>query len=210
MLNNKIFKWLSIAVVAAVFILLAVFVLSKCGGRRSQSEGEIPELSAGEKLPNSLYGNFYYSGPPPFPEFELDEPFPKIPEKMMIYKIIPPKQLTEEDAYHIAEKYFDMPSDAVFRKSNLSYRLKTKTHLFNVYHTTGFFSFNKFEEYWEKHSRDRKDFPSDEQCQKIATEYLESRGLLPDNASSGKVTNNISSGKMSVGFGMVINGYRSY
>ncbi len=196
---------LLIVVSVGLVVAAGVFLLNHRSNEAPDSVRQYPELEPGEKVPNSMFGNLGFPGSPP--QFEFEGPFPQIPEKMLIYKIIPAKEFTPADARQLAQKYFNVPPDAEFHELSVYYSLKTRRHVFHLHPKTGFLSFDKLEEAMEKHS---KDFPSDDECIRIATEYLESRGLLPDGAVLGGVTDNTSCGRMSVGFGRLINGYKSW
>ncbi|MHC4309109.1 MAG: hypothetical protein ACYSSN_04115, partial [Planctomycetota bacterium] len=63
----------------------------------------------------------------------------------------------------------------------------------------------------EKLSEDRKDYPSDEECIRIATEYLKERSLLPEEAYLVGVYNYIKPvGAMNVSFSRKIGQYKSW
>jgi mRNA-degrading endonuclease RelE of RelBE toxin-antitoxin system len=132
---------------------------------------------------------------------------------MIVYKIIRPQNITEAYVREVAEKCFGMPPDAKIAvpegSSNL-YRLRTDKYLFRFESDTGFFSIYKYTKARQKQSRDRKDFPSDEECEKIATEYLKERGLLPEDAYLRGVGDSTSSRVMSVAFGKKIDGYKGW
>jgi len=134
-----------------------------------------------------------------------------MPEQMMVYKVKRPENITDAYAREIARKYFDLPADArLTRSSGMGlYWLKTSTHRFELEPRTGFFNLRKLK--WpESWDFKKEDYPSSAECLRIATEYLKRRNLLPEDASPGNVVDNTSSGKMSVGFGRIIDGYKSW
>jgi len=211
MQKSWIVKWILIAVLASVLILLIVFAFYKNGSEINQSGQDYPVLAKDEKLPD-----IGWSGPWPGLVFEFEEPLPEMPDKMIVYRIVYPDQNNITEAYvrELAEKYFDMPKDALLTRSSprpggsALFKLKTQTHLFVFDPDTGFFDIHKYEKARQKRSRDRKDFPSDEECKKIATDYLKGRGLFEDNAYGPSIVDNTSSGVMSVGFGQMVGTYK--
>jgi len=181
---------------------------------QSKSETEYQELDPNEKLSDISFGWSRPPGPAGPLKFKFVGRFPKVPDKMLVYKIVRPENITEAYVRELAEKYFDMPKDAKLSRSGGSlnlYWLKTHTHLFEFFPRTGFFNILKYKKAREKLSEDRKDYPSDEECKKIATEYLKERGLLPEDAYLGGVSDiNIESvGAVSVWFGRMIGQYKS-
>jgi len=194
---------------AVTFCIIAVFVFFPADGDTSvEHEKEYPVLEPNEKLPDVSFGWH------PYPEymklvFEFDGPFPKMPDKMLVYRIIRPKNVTEAYVRELAQKYFDMPTDAVFRRDEPYCNLDTNAYNFMFQAHNGFFSILKHRKARKKLSEDRKDYPSDEECRKIATEYLKKRGLLPEDAYLyGVFDVNIESvGAMQVSFGRKIGQY---
>jgi hypothetical protein len=210
---------LPIGVVTAVFISAVVFFLSQ--EEETIPEGELsypvdeseypyPLLEPNEKLYDVSSG--WYRAPGRKLVFEFDGPFPKMPDKMLLYKIIRPKNVTEAYVRELAQKNFDMPTDAVFRRNGPYYKLKTETYILQFDSATGFFNIFKYRKAREKLSEDRKDYPSDEECRRIATEYLKGRNLLPEDAYLSSVTDvNIESvGAISLWFGRKIGKYECW
>jgi hypothetical protein len=209
--KNWIVKCVLIVALVSVLIVLVVVSSYKSGSEISQSEKDYPMLDPNEKLPDELW-----PGPWPGLVFEFEGTFPKMPDKMLVYKIVypDPNKFTEAYVRELAEKSFDMPKDAIFAKSGPKpggtaiYWLETQTHLFEFDPDNGFFDFYKYENARKKLSSDRKDFPSDEECKKIATDYLKSRGLFEDNTYGPSIFDNTRSGVMSVGFGQMVGTYK--
>ncbi|MHC4110108.1 MAG: hypothetical protein ACYSUY_03480 [Planctomycetota bacterium] len=71
---------------------------------------------------------------------------------------------------------------------------------------------NQYEKARKKLSEDRKDYPSDEECKRIAIEYLKKRGLLPEDTYLSSVSDvNIEAvGAISVCFGRKIGKYKCW
>jgi len=166
-------------------VIVTVFVISGDDVTTIESRSDYPVLDRGEKLPD-ISIDWYRPNPPGGPlKFKFVGSFPKVPKRILVYKVLRPKNVTEADVRELAEKYFDMPKDAEMSRSGGSinlYWLETDTHLFEFFPRTGFFNILKHEKMRKKLSEDRKDYPSDEECKKIATEYLKERGLLPEDA----------------------------
>ncbi|UCE36658.1 MAG: hypothetical protein JSW00_14240, partial [Thermoplasmata archaeon] len=208
-----IFKKICLLVGLAVVICSAIAVVLFLSGddvTTTQSEADYPLLEPNEKLPNITIG---WPGFWPGLVFEFEGPFPEMPDKMMVYKIVypDPNKFTEAYVRELAEKYFDMPKNAKMLMPGgplYLHWLKTDMHLFELEARTGFFNIQKYEKARKKRSEDRKDFPSDEECKKIATDYLKSRGLFEDNAYGPSIVDNTSSGVMSVGFGQMVGKYK--
>lgn len=197
--------------VPAVVICSLIVVLSIIGEddvTTTESESEYPVIDRSEKLPD-ISIDWYRPNPPGGPlKLKFVGSFPEVPKRMLVYKVLRPKNVTEADVRELAEKYFDMPKDAKLTRSSprpggsALYWLDTQVHLFEFDPDTGFFNILKYRKAREKLSEDRKDYPSDEECKKIATEYLKERDLLPEDAYLGGVSGvNIGSvGAMSVWF----------
>jgi hypothetical protein len=181
-----------------------------------QSEAKYSTLDRNEKLPDISFGWRRY--PDTKLVFEFDGPFPKMPDKMLLYKILRPQNVTEAYVRELAERYFDIPTDAKLTRSTprpgglALYWLKTQAYLFEFDPDYGFFNIFKYEKAREKLSEDRKDYPSDEECRRIGTEYLKKRGLLPEDTYLSNVSDvNIKSyGAISVCFGRKIGKYKCW
>ena len=206
---RKIFLTVGLVVVICS-VIVVVLILSGDDVTPIESRSDYPVLDRNEKLPDVSFG--WYRHPDRKLVFEFDGPFPKMPDKMLVYKIIRPQNITEAYVRELAEKYFDMPTDAAFRRNEPYYKLKTETYLFRFDSSTGFFSILKYEKARKKLSEDRKDYPSDEECRRIATEYLKKRGLLPEDTYLSNVSDvNIESvGAISVCFGRMIGKYKCW
>ena len=207
--RKNIFLSAGLAVVVCISVA-SFLILSNGDTARGPQEVQYPELAPGEKLPDTGAG--WYSRPGPEPRvFEFDGPFPKMPSKMLVYKIVRPENITEAYVRKFAQKYFDMPDDAEFRQQGHFYNLTTQSHNFVFTSSWGFFKIRKYEKARDKLSEDRKDYPSDEECKKIATEYLKERGLLPEDAYLSGMADNISwSGAMCVWFERTIGEYKTW
>lgn len=192
---------------------IAVLMLFRDDGITNQSEAEYPVLDSNEKLSDISFGWYRPLGVDL--KFEFVGRFPKVPDRMLLYKILRPQNVTESYVRELAEKYFDMPKDAKMSRSGGSlnlYWLKTDTHLFEFFPRTGFFNIVKYKKARKKLSEDRKDYPSDEECKRIGTEYLKKRGLLPEDTYLSSVSDiNIESfGAISVCFGRKIGKYKCW
>jgi len=207
--RKNIFLSAGLAVVVCISVA-SFLILSNGDTAGGPQEVQYPELAPGEKLPDTGAG--WYSRPGPEQRvFEFDGPFPKMPSKMLVYKTVRPENITEAYVRELADKYFEMPDDAEFRQNGRYYKLKTGVHILQFDSSTGFFNIFKYEKARDKLSEDRKDYPSDEECKKIATEYLKERGLLPEDAYlSGMADNISSSGAMSVWFERTIGKYKTW
>ncbi|HIJ53005.1 MAG TPA: hypothetical protein HPP66_07600 [Planctomycetes bacterium] len=167
-----------------------------------ESKFPYPVIDSNEKLEDiSIY--WYRRHPYRRPlKLEFVGHFPKVPDKMLLYKIILQKNVTEAYIRELAEKHFDMPTDAVYRRDVSYYHLNTDAYNFMYQAHNGFFRIFKHKKARENLSEDRKDYPSEEECIRIATEYLKERDLLPEYAYLGGVSGiNIGSiGAMEVWF----------
>ena len=201
--------WLPVCLVVVICsLVVVVLILSGDDVTTTESESEYPLLEPNEKLPDISIGWRRY---PEYMKivFEFDGPFPKMPDKMIVYRIIRPQNITEAYVRELAQKYFDMPTDAAFRRSGNYFNLDTNAYNFMFQAHNGFFSIFKHRKARKKLSEDRKDYPSNEECKRIATEYLKERGLLPEDAYLyGVFDVNIESvGAMQVSFGRKIGQY---
>ena len=209
---------------SAVVIMAVVFFLSQDKETMpeqewsypvDESEYPYPTLEHNEKLPDISFG-WHRSDPPSGPlKYEFVGSFPKVPDKMLLYKIIRPQKVTDSYVRELAEKYFDIPKDAKMSRSGGSlnlYWIKTDTHLFEFFPRTGFFNILKYRKARKKLTEDRKDYPSDEECIKIATDYLKERNLLPEDTYLSNVSDvNIESvGAISVCFQRMIGKYKCW
>jgi hypothetical protein len=142
--------------------------------------------------------------------FKYNGPFPKTPSKMLIFKIIP-QNITDEYVKDLAEKHFGISKETPLRRPGSGiYWLRTATHLFELEQRTGFFNILKLKEKGIRYSKNREDYPTDEECKKIAAEFIKSRGLLEMDMYFRRIVDNTSSGVMSVAFGRIINGYKTW
>lgn len=199
-------KRLSIGVLAVVFVSLLILALLHYGSSRTESD---EALEPPEKLPDTFqFTNFPFGKP----SFEFEGPFPKMPDKMMVYKVIPPENITEAYARELAQKYFGIPADAKLRRSSSLglYWLKTSTHRFQLDPSNGFFNVRKIKSP-DPRTATKEDYPTEEESKRIAIEYLKKHNLLPDDSSfSGVIDNTQGSGVMSVGFRRIIDGYKTW
>ena len=216
-----------VGLVAAVVIIAVVFFLSHDKETIPEQEWSFPvdesEYPYPTLEPNEMLYDFseYWYRNPSYKKiaFEFDGPFPKMPDKMLLYKIIRPKNITEAYVRELAEKKFDMPTDAKLSRSSprpgggaALFWLKTDAYLFELDPRTGFFNIVKYRKARKKLSEDRKDYPSDEECIKIATDYLKERNLLPEDTYLSNVSDvNIESvGAISVCFQRMIGKYKCW
>ncbi|MHC4545294.1 MAG: flagellar basal body-associated FliL family protein [Planctomycetota bacterium] len=207
--NKKLVTW----IVAGVFVLMCiagvVFFFFK-EEAIPEPEGPYPALARGEKIVDALSGGLAFPGPKR--DFKYDGPFPKNPSWMLVYKIVP-QNVTDDYVRDLAEKHFGIPRDTPLTRSNAVglYWLRTDTHRFRLEPGTGFFTFQKLQEKGTRHSKNRKDYPSDEECKKIAAEFIKSRGLLEKGMYlTQRVVSTTSVGSMTVSFGRIINGYKMW
>lgn len=199
-------------------VIVVVLILSGDDITTTQSEVKYPVLDRNEKLPDISFGWHRPNRPGGPLKFEFVGRFPEVPDRMLVYKIIRPENITEVYVRELAERYFDIPTDAKLTRSTprpgglALYWLKTQAHLFEFDPDYGFFNIFKYEKAREKLSEDRKDYPSDEECRRITTEYLKKRGLLPEDTYLSNVSDvNIKSyGAISVCFGRKIGKYKCW
>ncbi len=207
--TRKIIWWIFGLVVLVVGIIVTIALFPRGETITIEYDEQYPELDPNERLPDTSFG---WGRPGGFnPKFEFDGSFPEMPEKMLVYKTVPPKNVTEAYVRELAQNYFDMPTDAGFNRNGRYYKLKTEAYIFQFDSSTGFFNIFKYEEARAKLSKDRKDYPTNEECKRIAREYLKERGLLPEDAYlSGLTDCNINSvGAMCVWFARTIDGYKT-
>lgn len=197
------------AVVLGILALLILLIAISISRLERPSKEYSQQL---EKLP---YTFDFGTSPHPNPSIiGFDGPFPKMPYEMMVYKVVHPNNITEAYVRELAQKHFGMPADAnMTRSSGLGlYWLNSSTHRFEVDPKTGSFNIHKLEEKGTRYSKNREDYPSDEECKKIAAEFIKSRGLFEAGMYLGKrvVDNTKGSGVMSLGFGQNISGYKKW
>ncbi len=208
--RKKVIKGIVAAVLATLCICGITLFLSQEEETIPEPEGPYPALAPGEKIVDTLSDTLEYAWMKG--DFKYDGTFPKMPSWMLIYKIVPPHNITDDYVKDLAEKHFGIPRDTPLRKPGLGlYWLRTATHLFELDSRTGFFNIIKLEEKGTSYSKNRADYPSDEECNKIAAEFVKSRGLLEDGMYlKERIVDIPSSGGMSVAFGRIINGYRTW
>ena len=132
--NWKIVFWMA-GLITVTCCVIAVFVFFPADDDISvEHEREYPVLEPNEKLFDFSAGWYRYPGRKLV--FEFDGPFPKMPDKMLVYRIIRPKNITEAYVRELAERYFDMPTDSKLTRSSprpagsALYCIKTQSHLF--------------------------------------------------------------------------------
>ncbi|MHC4691466.1 MAG: hypothetical protein ACYS67_01905 [Planctomycetota bacterium] len=203
--NKKVVTWLIAAVLAILCIAGVVLFFSK-EDKIPEPQGPYPALAPGEKIVNTLSAGLAFRGPRR--NFKYDGPFPKNPSWMLVYKVVP-KNITDDYVKDLAEKYFDIPRDTPLRRPGAGlYWLETSTHLFELESRTGFFNIVKLKKKGTSYSKNRKDYPSDEECKKIAEEFIKSRGLFEEGMYFKHIWSGPSSGGLMVRFGRIINGYK--
>ena len=190
--------------------ITALVVLGLVSGIAATKLQAVPEANSVslEKLPYTFTsgGRRRPTGPIVF-----EGAFPKLPKMMMVYKV-KDQNVTEASVRKFAEQYFNMPADAELKRSKGMglYWLRSEDSLFEVDPANGSFNIDKIgedrPETWVK-----ENYPSKEECRKIAEEYLKSRNLLSEDAYFRGIADNIhGSGVMSLGFGRLIGGYKSW
>jgi len=207
MVNKKVVTWVVTGVLALLCVLGIVFSFFK-EEALPEPDGPYPALAPGEKIVDTLSGGLAF--PEPRRDFKYDGPFPKNPSWILVYKVVP-KNITDDYVKDLAEKHFGIPRDTPLTRSKAAglYLLRTDTHRFRLEPGTGFFTFQKIKQKGTSYSKNRKDYPSDEECKKIAEEFIKSRGLLEEGMYLKKrVVSTTSIGSMTVSFGRIINGYK--
>lgn len=205
-MNKRTLTILLFAVLGAVVVIYVAGTLRKVDimeeARTTNVQGP-NDLKLSSSLTVSRYMDW------PLPDLELGIELPRMPEKVMVYRRVVPDEMTESDARRLSHEYFDMPlgAELMRSKSGNYIRVKTATHLFELDARRGWFN-NVNQAYRSTtHSNRRQDYPSDDECVRIAASYLTDRGLLPDDSRLGGVVDNSSAGCISVGFGQVIGGH---
>jgi hypothetical protein len=161
-----------------------------------------------EKLPFT----FDFDGPSyPRPFLVFEGVFPKVSKAIMVYKVKDPN-ITEALVRDLAKK-FGIPADAELKRTSRLglYWLKTYSHHLEVDPSNGSFNIRKIR---EKDSRVaiEKNYPSKEDCENIAKEYLKNHNLLSKDIYFRGIADNTNSSwqSMSVGFGRNISGYKTW
>ncbi|NIP23002.1 hypothetical protein GWN26_11510 [Candidatus Saccharibacteria bacterium] len=205
MVTKKTATWIVVGVLVLLCIACVVFFFFK-EDKLPEPEGPYPALARGEKIVDTLSGGLAFPGPRR--DFKYDGPFPKNPSWILVYKVVP-KNITDDYVKDLAEKYFDIPRDTPLRRPGAGlYWLETSTHLFELERGTGFFNIVKLKKKGTSYSKNRKDYPSDEECKKIANDFIKSRGLLEEGMYFRHIWSRPSSGGLAVNFGRIINGYK--
>ena len=153
---------------------------------------------------------FDFDGPAyPEPNLVFDGVFPKVPERMVVYSVKEPN-VTEASVRELAARYFDMPPDAELTRSHRMglYWLNSGNRLVEVNPLTG--SFNVAKVGKQDAKMIDKNYPSKEEAQNIAQEYLKSRGLLPKDAYLWRVVSKPARGLARVGYLRKIGNYKTY
>jgi hypothetical protein len=206
--NKKVVIWIVAGMLAILCIAGIVFFFFK-EEKIPEPEGPYPALARGEKIVDTLSDALEHSWIKR--DFKYDETFPKNPFWMLVYRVVP-QNITDEYVRDLAEKHFDIPRDTPLTRSRRIgfYYLRTDTHLFRLEPSTGFFTLEKLQEKGTSYSKNRKDYPSDEECKKIAADFIKSRGLFEEGMYFKHVLSGPSFGGMTVKFGRIINGYKTW
>ncbi|NIU85199.1 MAG: hypothetical protein GWN31_03280, partial [Candidatus Thorarchaeota archaeon] len=172
-------------------------------------QGPYPALPPGEKIVDTLSDALEHSWIKA--DFKYDGPFQKNPSWMLVYKIVP-QNITDDYVKGLAEKHFGIPQEIPLSRSRGLglYWLETPTHLFELDPRTGFFNIVKLKENGTSYSKNRQDYPSDEECKKIASDFIKSRGLFEEGMYFSRISSKPSLGGISVRFGRIINGYKTW
>ncbi|MHC4546546.1 MAG: hypothetical protein ACYTDW_20695 [Planctomycetota bacterium] len=228
-MKNKTLVGCIVAVVLAILCIVGViFFLSQEETEPEpewsypvdESEYPYPVIDSNEKL-EDISIDWYRRQRPGKPlKLEFVGNFPKVPDKMLLYKIILQKNVTEAYIRELAKKYFNpelavysnTPARPVYRRDGNFCNLNTDAYNFMYQAHNGFFRILKHKKARENLSEDRKDYPSEEECIRIATEYLKERDLLPEDAYLGGVSdiNMKAIGAIEVWFTRKIGQYKSW
>jgi hypothetical protein len=205
--NKKVVIWIIAAVLALLCVFGIVFLSSRNEETIPEPEGPYPALAPGDKIVDTLSDGLAFPGPRR--NFKYDGPFPKKPSWILVYKVVP-KNITDDYVKDLAEKYFEISRDIPLTRSKAAslYWLETSTHLFELEPRTGFFNIVKLKKKGTSYSKNRKDYPSDEECKKIAEEFIKSRRLFEEGMYFRSIWSGPSSGGLEVNFGRTINGYK--
>ncbi len=198
-------------ILGVFFLISSILFFSNSKDKNVKDFNDYEELRSGEKLPISFGSNLGFPPGWTMPNYDFEGDFPKIPEKMMIFKVIPPKLLSETDIRQIGHKYFGISSDAFFDPGIAFCTLITNTHILNISQKTGFLSFDLRSKKNEEHSTNRDDYPDDDECKQIAIKFLKEKGLFEKDTAEPRVTEQMKlSGFINVGFDSLIGGYKTY
>ncbi len=209
MITKKVVIWIVAGVLVILCIACVVFFFFK-EEAIPEPQGPYPALARDEKIVDTLSDVLTSSWLKR--DFKYNSSFPKNPSWMLVYKVVP-KNITDDYVKDLAEKHFDIPLDTPMRRSKRVglYLLRTDTHRFRLEPGTGFFTFQKHEQKGTSYSKNRKDYPSAEECNKIASDFIKSSGLLEEGMFLKKrIVDRPSAGRMSVSFGRIINGYKTW
>jgi hypothetical protein len=212
--HRKLVSCIVAVVLAILCIVGAIFFLSQEQGPEltpvAETEGSYPVLEPGEKIVDTLSDGLVNAGTTG--DFKYDGSFPKMPSRMLVYKIVPPQNITDDYVKDLAEKHFSISQETPLRRPGSGlYWLRTATHLFELEKRTGFFNIVKLKKKGTSYSKNRADYPTDEECKRIATEYIKNRGLLEVGMYlKERVVNHTTAGGMAVEFGRIINGYKTW
>jgi hypothetical protein len=162
-----------------------------------------------EKLPHT----FDFDGPAQSkPSLVLERPLPKMPKAVLVYKVKDPN-VTEAYAREVGGKHFGIGVDAQMKRSRAMglYWLTGSKWRLEVDPSTGSFNVETIGTDLTNPGPKETD-PSKERCRIVAEHYLRSHKLVENDMYFRGVTDNTRSswGAMSVGFGRLIGGTKSW
>ena len=165
-------------------------------------------ISANDML-NKLPYPFLFDGPYyPEPSLTFKGTFPKVPKRLMVYKIIDPN-VSEEVVRNIAKKHGFLAGGKMKRTpARQQYWLKESHRELSVTPANGRVEIKSYPKKTGKH--EDENFPSADQCVKIAEKHCKVKGFLPKGAYLRKTVDRTKTSErhVTVLFGRRINGYK--
>jgi len=163
-----------------------------------------------EMRPMKLPYTFDFDGPY-YPDRSLvfDGEFPKLPHKVMVYKVKHPN-ISDESVRNLARKFVEIPPGGkVQREPDMGglCLVETEDRFVHVHAATGSILFDR--KFDKKGNANSKTLPSKQRCSEIAEEYLKKRDLLPKDAYLWRTLERPDPGTVRTVYKRRINGYEA-
>lgn len=191
--------------VACVAAVLIYERLTKNSGQLSS----YPRMQPGEQILNPLEGSYPRSRPAR--SFTLEGPFPDLPREVLIYRRKEFPTMKKEQVELLANRHFGIDlqsSPGVPYPDTNVFVFKTPTHTLML-HSLDWFDL-RGNNLYRATTKDRRDYPADEECKKIAAEFLATRGLEEAEVCESRLTDNSGVGMICVTWDRKINQMSSW
>jgi predicted small secreted protein len=174
-----------------IIVLTVSMLLSGCTQTENTTTAETTSTETTTEISSSsislpcVFEGIMIAGSPSTPvEITLDTGVPSIPDTLPVYKVIAP-EVNSQYAWSIAQTLGFAETDAIFSPGEIRqvYTYQNEIGTLEI-EDDGYVNF-----YSDYDSSKPENLPTDEECIDIATEWLQSCNMYPENITSTNVSN---------------------